>query len=98
MLLNKIFLPVVIFGSILLSACGDNKETNTPKHTVEEYVNDPSLTKQVISDCDSKVATLKDHEEIYASGDCHNAQLASKEISKKRNSASNKPTEVKIVH
>ena len=65
---------------------------------VEEYVNNPSLTKQVISDCDSKVATLKDHEEIYASGDCHNAKLASKEISKKRNSASNKPTEVKIVH
>lgn len=97
MQLNKIFLTVVFFGSVLLSACVDNKN-NDPKYTVEEYINNPSLTKQVISECDSKIATLKDHEEIYASGDCHNAKLASKEITKKRNSASNKSTEVKIVH
>ncbi|MEO4090769.1 EexN family lipoprotein [Acinetobacter pittii] len=95
--MKKIIIMPFILGSLFLTACNDNKEEQA-KYTVEEYVNNPELTKQTITECDSKVATLADHEKVYAKGDCYNAKLASKEITKKRNSASNKPTEVKIVH
>lgn len=98
MKLKNLIKPVFLLSSILLSACGDNEEIKEPKYTVEDYVSNPKLTKEVIKDCDSKVATLQDHEKIYASGDCRNAKLASKEITKLRNSVSNKPTEIKIVH
>lgn len=88
---------LIIF--LAFSIIGCSEDTEKPKMTVEEYVNNPDLTKQKIKECDSQIASIKDHEEIYSKeGDCRNAKLALKEISKKRNNISNKITDVEIVH
>lgn len=62
--------------------------------SVEDYVKNPKLAYATVKECDSKIATLSDHEKVYGpSGKCRNAMLAKKQIIKKRNSASNaKPT------
>lgn len=89
--LKKTVLVLLIFSIV---GCGEDNEKS--QMTVEQYVNNPNLTKHKIKECNSKIASLKDHEEIYSQGDCRNAKLASKQISKMRNNSSNKITDVKI--
>lgn len=85
----------LILGLFLLSGCekidkSDNKDNS--EHSVEYYLANPELAKSKVKYCESEVATISDHEEIFSEGDCRNALLAKKQISKKWSSSSNKPT------
>lgn len=93
---SKKYLVLNIFlGLFLLSGCDKVEKSDKkddPEHSVEYYLANPELAKSKVKECESKIATISDHEKVFSIGDCRNALLAKKQISKQWSSSSNKPT------
>jgi len=94
-LLSSLF-AVVAFSVV---GCGSDDSNDSavkqsePKHNVDYYIANPKLAYSVVDECKTQIATIADHEKVFAQGDCKNAMLAKKQIIKMRNNPNNaKPT------